>query len=95
MHFREEKDAEKLKKMVGDNPLASEIERKDNHEKYEMFEAIDVLVSGARKLYMDEELSWKEMCESLSDAVTKLAAKEKPLKAMVPKKEEGVMPELS
>jgi hypothetical protein len=85
MHFYDNaKDAKKLASMVGkDNRIGSEINKKDDkHTRYEVFEAIDYLVSSARSLYCDDQLDWDTIVNDLSEAVLKLKGKEGKLKAM-------------
>lgn len=94
MHFYDKpEDSKKLKSMVGDNPITEDFGKQgEHHEKNEMFEAIDYLTSSARKLYMDGSLTWSDMCTDLAEAISRLASKERKLKAMVPKKENTDVP---
>lgn len=70
-------DDEKLKEIVGKNPLMDKAdEESKEHERYEVFCAIDKLVQAARSLYCDEEMTFDEMVDNLSKAISKLKGKE-------------------
>lgn len=84
MHFYDDKEAnEKLRKVVGKNDITERIEEDpEMPEKGEVFEAVDILVHGARELYYDKDMDWDEMITQLAESILKLKGKEKKLKAM-------------
>lgn len=90
MHFLLEKDNKVLQKMIGkDSAIAEKMEAKEEeHDRYEVFEAIDTLVDAARQLYCDEDLEWDMMCDELCAAVEKLKGKEKKLEKLAQEAEE-------
>ncbi len=69
--------------MIGKNSLTKQMKGKEEEDcKYEVFEAIDYLVSAARELYCKEDSSFDEVISDLSKAILKLKGKEEELKKM-------------
>ena len=81
MHFIDNpKDSQKLKDIVGDNPLTKSMDNQEKeHCRHESFESIRVLVSAANELYTKGDMEFDAMVENLAKALVKLKGKESEL----------------
>lgn len=78
-----DKHIKELVSMVGKNPITESMtEESQEHDKYEVWEAVSVLNHAACEMYCKDGTSFDDTVENLAKAILKLKGKEKQLVSM-------------